>query len=66
MPSNLVVDDDAWSRAGDELRRRDPARYLAILQIVQDINAIHRDPLGAARTSGHFVLGRPRNDGPLD
>lgn len=44
--ANLLADDDAWERAGRELRLRDPQRYLAILKIAEDICSIYRNPLG--------------------
>lgn len=47
MDLTLLVEEGAWERAGEELRRVDPQRYLALLKIVQDIVSIHRDPLGA-------------------
>jgi hypothetical protein len=62
MWRSVVVDEDAWTRAGDELRKVDPARYLAILKIVEDIVGIHRDPIGYRRVRGLMSFPKPRND----
>lgn len=64
MDLSLLVDEGAWTRAGEELRKLDPQRYIAILKVVEDIVSIHRDPLGAAVASGHFVFsGSDDRDG---
>ena len=63
MRDGLLVDDEAWALAGRELKRCDPQRYIAILQVVQDLCAIHRDPIGAVRTAtGTFVFAKSKND----
>lgn len=54
--SDVVVDEGAWARAGEELRRRDPQRYIAILKVVEDICSIYRDPLGDNLAEGHYVF----------
>ncbi len=61
----LLADDTAWTRAGDELRRFDPQRYLAILKVVEDICSIHRDPLAPVEATGHFVFPK-KKQGVLD
>lgn len=58
----LLADDEAWSRAGDELRRRDPQRYIAILKVVEDICSIHRDPLGETVAEGFYVFPKSKTD----
>lgn len=60
----FVVDDEAWARAGEELRECDPARFMAILKVVEDIVAIRRDPIGAVRAAGHFVFPKDRRRDP--
>jgi len=54
------VDDEAWARAGEDLRRCDPQRYLSILKVVEDICSIHRDPLGEAVSNGYYVFPRSK------
>ena len=56
MDLDLLVDEEAWNRAGEQLRKLDPKRYIAILKVVEDIVSIHRDPLGAGPANGHFVF----------
>lgn len=46
---------DAWAKTGDELRRVDPARFLAVLEVAQRIVAIHKDPLATAADRSFFV-----------
>lgn len=58
--TRLLVDDEAWNRAGDELRLVDPKRYLAVLQIVEDICNIHRDPIGAKVTEGFYAFAQAK------
>lgn len=58
----LLVDNEAWARAGEELRRRDPQRYLAILKVVEDICSIHRDPLGEIASNGFYVFPKSKSD----
>ncbi len=58
----LLVDEGAWQRAGEELRARDPQRYLAILKVVEDICSIYRDPLGGNLADGHFIFGKDDPD----
>lgn len=62
--SVLVADSEAWTRAGDELRRLDPRRYVAILSVVEDICRIHRNPLGADVADGFLVFPEHRNRDP--
>ncbi len=63
MPYRVLVDDEAWARAGEELKKLDPQRYIAILRTVEDIVRIHRDPLDANAASGHFIfMKRPDGD----
>jgi hypothetical protein len=59
----MLADDEAWARAGEELRRVDPGRYLAILKVVEDICSIHRDPLGEVSSPGFYVFPRGKDDG---
>ena len=61
----LLVDDQAWERAGRELRQRDPHRFIAILKVVEDICSIYRDPLGDKVAQGHFIFARTE-DGDFD
>lgn len=58
----LLADDEAWARAGEELRRRDPQRYIAILKVVEDICSIHRDPLGEITSNGFYVFPHKKSD----
>lgn len=58
---DLLADDNAWARAGEELRARDPQRYLAILKIVEDICSIHRNPLGEIDSNGFYVFPRTKS-----
>lgn len=60
MPYRMLLDDEAWVRVGEELRRLDPARYIALLQVLQDAVAIRKDPIRARRqASGTFVFPKP-------
>jgi hypothetical protein len=59
---SLLADDEAWGRAGAELRRVDPTRYLAILKIVEDMCSIHRDPLGEIASDGFYVFPNTKSD----
>lgn len=43
-------DNDAWNKAGEELRLLDPQRYIAILRVVEEICSIHKDPLADGTT----------------
>jgi hypothetical protein len=52
-----MADEDAWERAGAELRRVDPQRFAAVLKVVEDICSIHRDPLCPNLANGHYVFG---------
>jgi len=61
---SLLADEKAWSIAGEELRRVDPQRWLAILRVVEDICKIHRDPLTPNVASGHFIFANDRGDDP--
>jgi len=54
----LLADEEAWNRAGEELRLVDPHRYLALLKIAQDVCNIHRDPIGAEVADGVFIFGK--------
>ncbi len=56
------MDDEAWARAGDALKRCDPHRYIAILKVVEDICSIHRDPLGEAIANGYYVFPKSKDD----
>lgn len=38
---------DEWTKTGDELRRLDPTRFVALLEIARRIVEVHRDPVGA-------------------
>lgn len=58
----MLADDEAWSRAGEELRSVDPRRYLAILKVVEDICCIHRDPLGEIVSNGFYVFPNKKSD----
>lgn len=58
----MLADNEAWTRAGSELRRVDPQRYLAILKVVEDICSIHRDPLGEIVSNGFYVFPRAKGD----
>lgn len=63
MPTRLLADDEAWSRAGEELKKCDPQRYLAILKVVEDICRIHRDPIKATREcTGFFIFSKDSGD----
>lgn len=67
MNYRLLADDGVWAQAGDELKRLDPGRYLAILAVVQDIIAIHLDPIGAQRqATGNFVFAKTKPDSDPD
>ena len=59
---SLLADNEAWSRAGEELRRVDPQRYLALLKVAEDICSIHRDPLGEVTAVGFYVFPRSKSD----
>lgn len=59
---SLLADGEAWARAGEELRRVDPKRYLAILKVVEDICSIHRDPLGEVVSNGFYVFPTKKDD----
>lgn len=65
MPHRLLVDEGAWDRAGEELRAVDPQRYIAILQVVQDIVSIHKNPIGKAAASGYFLFSQKKDDSDL-
>jgi hypothetical protein len=43
--AGLVVDEVDWARAGDDLRRVDPIRYVQLLQLARRIVLAHTDPL---------------------
>lgn len=58
----VLADSETWSKAGEELRVLDPQRYIAILQVVEDICNIHRNPLGAVAADGFFVFPRGKTD----
>ena len=58
----MLADDESWSRAGAELRRVDPKRFLAILKVVEDICSIHRDPLGEIASDGFYVFPKSKGD----
>lgn len=67
MDYRLLADDDAWVDAGEELKRLDPGRYLAILAVVQDIVAIYRDPIRARRqATGNFVFHKLKDQHDLE
>ena len=57
---DLLADDDAWNRIGEELRRVDAQRYLAILKLAEDICSIHREPLAPVAATGHFVFPKKK------
>jgi hypothetical protein len=61
--SALMADEDAWERAGAELRRVDPQRFAAVLKVVEDICSIHRDPLCHNLAAGHFIFDAGDDDG---
>lgn len=65
MDARLLVDGDAWNRAGEELKKRDPQRYIAILRVVEDICRIYRDPFAEREATGVFVFPK-RKSGPAD
>lgn len=65
MDFDLLVNEEAWNRAGEELRRRDPHRYMAILRVVEDICRIYRDPYCERAASGTFVFPKKKH-GPAD
>lgn len=58
----MLASDESWSKAGEELRRVDPQRYLAILKVVEDICSIHRDPLGEIASNGFYVFPKTKGD----
>jgi hypothetical protein len=60
--TRLLVDERAWEVAGSELRRRDPARYVAILKIAEEICSIHRSPLEPISMPGSFVVPNSNGD----
>lgn len=60
---SLFVDDEAWERAGRELKECDPQRYLAILKVVEDICSIHKNPMAKlAGVDAAFVFSRTKSD----
>lgn len=60
--TRLLIDERAWETAGSELRRRDPARYVAILKIVEELCSIHRAPLDPISTPATLVVPRGNED----
>ena len=63
--TRLLTDERAWQVAGEELRRRDPTRYVAILRVVEEICQIHRAPLDPARIVSP-VMSRGSDDDDFD
>jgi hypothetical protein len=60
---DLIASDEAWASIGVELKRVDPARYLAMLALAEDIVAIHEDPIHARRqVNGKLVFPKKNDD----
>lgn len=59
--TRLLTDERAWVVAGDELRRRDPTRYVQILRVVEEICQIYRDPLAPVGPA-YRVVSRGNGD----
>ncbi len=54
----LLVDEGEWERAGEELRRVDPVRYVQLLRLAQRIVLAHVDPLASPPRDSLEVSGR--------
>lgn len=63
--TRLLTDEGAWATAGQELRRRDPTRYVAILRVVEELCQIYRDPLGPVGADAYRVIPHGK-DGDFD